>query len=372
MSVQYNTEERKERAKSAFLSTLPPEGFSDTLTGKLCGRFLEVYKTTELQFSGLRQTKGSPKEPESDESLLQRSISRSRKMVRQLTNTNELNILHTLTFAVDHPEYFKGEKKFLLVPLEFQKDREKVLAYWKEFARKMRAYEESKNRMFRYLAVIEKHTGKRAAIDHTIKTDTYHIHFLSDRVHGKRLLQAKWRHGFCNYAEWGKGSKSNDMSTEYDGQPVDNPGAYASKYIGKDMDGEYKGRKRYWSSRNLSKPIAIHGEDVRALVYGKMPIFEDVRDIEIDGQVIKIQRFTFIVDRQCAGFTKVRKPTPRSTKQIQRLKRLETEAFIQYYHFINEENRRKNNGLSLTSVDSIQRTLDKKRIAKQQAEEGFR
>ncbi len=294
------TGQKRVLREKAFLSTLPNcDAWSDTLTGKVCGRFLEVYKTINLQRKGEdnSKVKASAGTPETPEETLNRSIARSRTRIRQLTNTNELTILHTLTFAVEHPVYFKGEKMFVLVPIEQQKNRENVLKLWRRFSRKMRIYEGRKGRTFAYIAVIERHTGKRAGADSTIKTDTYHIHFLSDKIHGKRLMQAKWTHGFCNFADWNKGTKDQDMATGDNGTPVDNPGAYASKYVGKDMEGEYAGRKRYWASKNLKQPYSIHGEDVRALMYGNEPIYTQKTEIEHEGKIYYQYRYTFALER---------------------------------------------------------------------------
>lgn len=327
----------------------------DRINGFLCGDVLEMYIAPEPVKIG--QEKPSPeksKTPETPEECLKRSIARSRKVVRQLCNTNNLLVLHTLTFAIDHPTYFKGEKPFDLVPVETQKDREKVLEMWRQFARRFRAYEESKGRLFRYIAVIEKHTGKRANGDTTVKNDTYHIHFLSDRVHGKRLLQVKWRHGFCNYADWHTGTKSNDLSERYDGHPPDNPGAYACKYLGKDMDSEYLGRKRYWSSKNLKKPERVSKDEIFALTYGRLPIWESVQEREVDGKTFRLERYTYKVDRNDIGKAALYFDNVKDVLAKKRLKKAQHKAFMAYLEadkrykkeladYERQENRRKQN-----------------------------
>ena len=251
--------------------------FHDNVTGTLCGNFLEVSIHPSPIKSGEGQqpkTVGRNRQTEPPEGKLKRSIARSQKAVRQLCNTNGLYVLYTLTFATRHIDYLPGEKPFLLVSIEEQKDRECMLERWRAFARKMRDYERSKDREFHYITVIEKHTGKRAK-DTTIKKNTYHVHFLTNRIHSKRLIQHKWGHGLVNYSDWRVGRKSNDLQQDYDDKPPDNPGAYASKYLGKDMEEECVGRKRYWASRTLNKPLKLHGEEALRLALSGKNIYEN-------------------------------------------------------------------------------------------------
>jgi hypothetical protein len=320
--------------KPQELSTQPDyNSFSDPVTAMLCGDYLELLISPERTHSGERQP---PKDTatntqrESEESLLARSISRSQKTVRHLCNTNELYVLYTLTYAVTHPNYFYGEKPFTLTDLEHQKDREKVLCDWKSFARKVRDYEAAKDRHFQYIAIIEKHTGKRAS-DTTIKADTYHIHFLTNVIHSKRMIQSKWGHGLVNYSDWRVGTKSRDMDTDYDGKPPTNPGVYASKYLGKDMDGEHKGRKRYWASANLLKPIKMNGTDALRLASTGIKIYESITGKEvIDPQtyskrVIRTTRVTYKVETEERHNRKTRKK--QDVRKEKAVKRLQIERF---------------------------------------------
>jgi hypothetical protein len=307
--------------------------FSDNVTATLCGEYLELLISPERTRSG----EGHPPknaatntQRESDEDRLRRSISRSQKTVRHLCNTNRLYVLYTLTYAVTHPDYLPGEKPFVLRDLDHQKDRERVLEDWRQFMRKIRAYEARKDRHFQYVAIVEKHTGKRAK-DATIKVDTYHIHFLTDRIHSKRMIQAKWGHGLVNYSDWRIGTKSRDMADDYDGKPPTNPGVYASKYLGKDMGGEYSGRKRYWASNNLLKPIKMHGDDALKAAVGGTKIYESVVDTEIldmltfERKTIRTIRRTYKID---AGKRSNR--NTRSKKEVRKgkaLNRLQIEHF---------------------------------------------
>lgn len=267
---------------------------------------------------------------ESDEDRLKRSISRSQKTVRHLCNTNRLYVLYTLTYAVKHPDYFPGEKPFVLRGLDHQKNREKVLEDWRQFARKIREYEARKDRHFQYIAIIEKHTGKRSK-DTTIKANTYHIHFLTDRVHSKRMIQFKWGHGFANYSDWRIGTKSRDMADNYDGNPPTNPGVYASKYLGKDMEGEYSGRKRYWASSNLLKPIKMHGNDALKAAAKGTKIYESVTNKEIldmltfEHKTIRTIRSTYKIDAKKRSNRNIR--SKKEVRKEKALNRLQIERF---------------------------------------------
>jgi hypothetical protein len=307
--------------------------FSDAVTATLCGDYLELLISPERTHSGEGQppkNAATNTQRESDEDRLKRSISRSQKTVRHLCNTNRLYILYTLTYAVKHPSYFPGEKPFALRDLNHQKDREKVLEDWRQFARKIRAYEASKDRHFCYVTIIEKHTGKRAK-DTTIKADTYHIHFLTDRIHNKRMIQAKWGHGLVNYSDWRVGTKSRDMADDYDGKPPTNPGVYASKYLGKDMRGEYSGRKRYWASSNLLKPIKTHGVDALKAAGAGAKIYESVTNKEIldmltfEHKTIRTVRCTYKIDAKLRNNRKTR--SKREVRKEKALNRLQIERF---------------------------------------------
>lgn len=361
--------------EQAFLSTIPCSNFAwnSSLSGVLCGDFLEVSKTPEKRSIGQPSTKSITGigEKESAEEILNRSIQRSQKAIRQITNTNSLYVLHTLTFAIEHPKYFKGEKPFQIVPIDEQTDREKVLVYWRQFARKMRDYEWSKGRLFRYLAVIEKHTGKRADRDNTIKTGTYHIHFLSDRIFGKRLLQHKWRHGFCNFADWREGTKSEDLQDKCDAPPPDNPGAYASKYVGKDADGEYPGRKRYWASRSLSRPERLHPDDCRALIYGQQPIYYNESEVEKEGRVFKTWKATFKIDRSSAAKGKIVKHDRRSLSKIANLRKYNSKLKFQYAKALKAHNEATRSPHEQTR-NILQKSIDRKRNLDHQTAQGLK
>ena len=276
--------------------------YSDNVVGSVCGEFMEISIHPEAIQAGAQQTNRDPtsKVPETPEEILNRSVKRSQRTIRRLVNANRLYYMHTLTYAITHPQYFNGEKPFVLRSVDHQKDRDSVILDWKQFARKMRlrVYRKTGNE-FRYIAVIEKHSGKRAK-DKTIKTGCYHIHFVSDVLFPKRLLQHVWRHGLCNYSDWTKGRKAQDLDTQDSLPPPDNPGAYMSKYTGKDFAESEIGKKRYWRSRNLKAPETHHGKEALQLIVTGNKLYERLIEREVDGKTFRTYYATYY---KKGGFT---------------------------------------------------------------------
>lgn len=319
---------------------------SDNIFGKLTGDFLEVVRLPEKVQIGFEETQvgGRTRALESKEEIMERAARRARLRIRQLVNCNRLYVLHTLTYAVAHPQYFRGERPFDIVPTDAQKDRDQVIMHWQSFRRRMQVYAEKKGVAFEYVTVIEKHTGKRAKGDVTVKQDTYHIHFVSNRVWGKRLLQAKWKHGFCNFADWTQGRKSNDLQEDYDGSPPDNPGAYMSKYVGKDMECEREDvnglyKKRYWASQHLLQPVSVHGEGILDLLRdGYQVTYTRKSDIEVDGRVMSIVQTTYHLDKSpYAEITKSYPKTATEKREKKAMQRLRAAALTQQIENIKEE-----------------------------------
>lgn len=271
----------------------------ENLKGVLCGRFLEVTTGGERVHSGMMlppKSGGKGKEPETEESIKERAAARARRTVRRICNCNNMVYMHTLTFAVEHIKYFQGEKPFSLIPVEEQKKRDRVIEIWKAFARKMRAREKKKGREFRYIAVIERHKGKRAK-DTSIKSGCFHVHFVSDRLYNKRLLQHHWGHGLCNHSDWTQGRKERDLDNADTLPPPDNPGAYLSKYIGKDAEDTERGRKSYWASRNLNKPIKVTGYECGTIAQEGREIYRRDRTVTTtDGLSVRYTTLTYSLD----------------------------------------------------------------------------
>lgn len=316
-------------ARPHIASLLENDRIRSNIHAVLCGEFLEISIFPESNTTGCdRPTQeGEPSNPESPESILARSIARSQKRIRQAVNANGLWILHTLTYAIEHPRYFQGEKPFVLRSLEWQKNRERVIEDWRIFARKMRRYQEKRRKSFRYVCVIETHEGKRA-IDTTVKQGCFHIHFVSDEIFPKRLLQAKWGHGLCNFSDWRKGRKSEDMKAENDLPACTNPGAYMSKYLGKQGEDIEGGKKRYWLSTGLRKPRRVSEKELNEIFSGTCALqWKGTSCRHIDGKESPYvtEHYTYRVGREFA--------LPTSDTQTQKEKRLRKNR-VKYAHSV--------------------------------------
>lgn len=259
---------------SKFVAILPNAKMT-RLYAYLCGDILEMTAIAEPKAEGVTCPK-TPTNKESRESIAERSIRRARRNIRMLVNTNKLHRMVTLTMAVEHIKYRPGEKHFDLVTLTEQANRESVVDLWAKYTRKLR----DKGIRHDYLAVIELHTGKRAEAD-TVKKGTYHIHYATNakisEEDAKQVLQPIWNHGFVDIADWEE-------------RDIDNPGDYMSKYIGKDFEEAKKsgnitqdmliGKKRFWTSQGLLKPLRLSpNEAYNALLWADKIIYNHIDDI---------------------------------------------------------------------------------------------
>ncbi len=143
------------------------------------------------------------------------SLQRTRTKIRRAVNANsDLNKFLTLTFAdnVQDVKFANREFSRFIMRLNYQ-------------------YPNTK-----HLAVIE--FQKRGAV---------HYHMLTNLGYVKTSAIANiWKNGFV---------KINKIKN------VDNVGAYVCKYLGKEMFyGKMKNKKKFFTSRNLEKPIEIFNE----------------------------------------------------------------------------------------------------------------
>lgn len=346
---------------------------SSRVNGMLCGRFLEVSFSPENVYKGQQDCiKGGGeegKEPETPEAIKARSAARARRTVRRLCNCNNMVYMHTLTFAVNHIKYFQGERPFNLVPIDNTKDRDKVILLWKEFARRMRRKRRKKGEEFNYIAVIERHTGKRAN-DTTIKKDCYHIHFVSDVLYHKRRLQHLWRHGLCNHSDWTKGRKRKDLD-EQDTLPApDNPGAYLSKYIGKDAEDVERSRKSYWTSKGLQKPVPLADNDVLQLAIGNKCIYTKDRLVKVgDDEFVRFTNSTYLLPDTREYDKQVKTDT--RPKEYRRKRAAMDRLYNNLYQRRKADEQRKNmdRGAGKRSID---KALEGKRAYEQKATDASR
>lgn len=126
---------------------------------------------------------------------------------------------------------------------------------------------ESKKSILKYSCVI--HFQDRGAVH-------YHIVFYNMPYVNVNLLAEIWGHGFV---------KINKIDS------VNNVGAYMTAYLGSDLDDErLQGRKSFFSSRGLLKPVEItENKKVEQLASALLPenvTYESTFDNEYVGQVV--------------------------------------------------------------------------------------
>lgn len=166
---------------------------------------------------------------EISEEDLERSIRQSRKTLRNLLLRNKFDLFVTMTIGKERDDDTKSIKKILT---------------WLKNQRK-------KNGLFRYVFVTERH-----------KTGALHFHGVFGDYPGKLKPAISPKSGkpikehgreIYNLAEYKSGFSTVKKigSSIEDRQRV---GGYIAKYITKDMVAEF-GKKRYWCSRGLIRPI---------------------------------------------------------------------------------------------------------------------
>lgn len=190
-----------------------------------CGNILEIYHYKEPICTGFKIEKDRNKREQTEiikQENLQRSIKRTKRKIFELVNSN----------------YVKGKSSFLTITFkENMTDYDLAFNYWDRFKKKVEYHYKFK---LRYCGVVE--FQERGSI---------HFHiclFNVPYLHQPKLYEL-WNSivpGGINV----KGIKDNEC---------DNVGAYMTYYMNKDLENgfgkeEYRGRKRYFYSRNLNKP----------------------------------------------------------------------------------------------------------------------
>lgn len=190
-----------------------------------CGNIVEIYKykcpiSTGYKVKQEKQIREKTQDVIKEN--LNRSIKRSKRKIFELVNTN----------------YIQGKSSFLTVTFkENLTDYDLAFNYWDRFKKKV---EYHYNIKLKYCGVVE--FQERGAIH-------FHICLFNVGYLEQNKLYDLWNSivpGGINI----KGIKDNEC---------DNVGAYMTYYMNKDLANgfgkeEYKGRKRYFYSRNLLKP----------------------------------------------------------------------------------------------------------------------
>lgn len=224
------------------------------------GNIVEVYEYENSIVKG-ETNNGSGRSVEADEENKERhrknTLARARRDVRRLINANvgkwgEKPKFLTLTFAENVQDIKQAN-------YEFKKFRQRL--------------EYGLNIKLKYVVVIE--FQKRGAIH-------YHVVFFNLPYIPNAKLAEIWRNGFI---------KINSI------EHVDNVGAYVTKYMTKDNDDDrLKGKKSYFTSRGLNKPLEkyLNDEDEKEIAKVKeklshKKVYENRFDNEYVGNILYTQ-----------------------------------------------------------------------------------
>lgn len=186
------------------------------------GDIIEIYEYEKPILEGFKnensEGKGRSSIATEEEKKINREkvLNRARRDLRRLINSNmgDISKFVTLTFADNITDFDVANKEFML--------------FVKRLSYKLKT-------KIKYVCVPE--FQKRGAIH-------YHVLMFNIPYIKHADLQEIWGHGFV---------KINRIIN------IDNMGAYVCKYMSKDFveDERMKGKKCYFSSRNLNKPIEI-------------------------------------------------------------------------------------------------------------------
>lgn len=195
------------------------------------------------------------------------SISRTRTNIRRITNANpHLNKFLTLTFAQSMPELSEAN-------ILFNTAMKRILR---------------SKPLFEYISVVEFQKDVDYFGNKKENGGSVHYHLLCsipmpenmslpDVFAWERWFAMKyWKNGFV---------KIKDVKT------ITNMGAYFCKYLGKDMiDKRMFGKKKFFCSRNLKKPIEMTGNEaisffIKYVKPNATPIFEKTFVGEYTGKV---------------------------------------------------------------------------------------
>lgn len=195
-----------------------------------CGNVLELYEYKEPIKSGYKNKIDKKKREQTIDVKLEnfhRSIKRTKTKIRHLVNTN----------------YVPGKSSFLTVTFKDNiTDYDVAFSFWKRFKQMV---ERKYDKKLSYCGVVE--FQERGSI---------HFHICLFNV------------GFMAHSElytmWNKVTNGgvHIQAIEDEAKGCDNVGAYITKYLSKDnidfFDNQYKGKKRYFKSRDLKEPEVVN------------------------------------------------------------------------------------------------------------------
>lgn len=189
---------------------------------------------------------------------------------------NNLKRLALMNFTQEH----------LFVTLTYKENFDDVKESDKHFSRFIADMREELDQDFKYIAVRE--FQKRGAVHYHMMCD---IDLKFKEKWETELYEVEfakiWGHGFVDIARMNKHRSEN---SKYKDKPIDNVGAYLSKYFSKSAeDPRLKGHKIYLPSKGLLRPRILKNDDaiefIKENVKAKKMVFTNCYESEYLGKI---------------------------------------------------------------------------------------
>jgi hypothetical protein len=210
-----------------------------------------------LSWHGITDEKRKPRRED--------NLRRAKSAIIRVCRENDFFIMWTFTFSVNREDW---QGKNDVIPLEKQRDARAVSSIWNRFLTRFRKV----FGRFPYVKILESHNSDETG---DMKRGTFHIHFATNRIIDKYVLQALWKHGVV----WFDDFRQDTCGKRRDA--VKSPANYIAKYIDKDFGLLPFGMRNYTIGRITERPEIMRGEKdaievLQAIREGGKDVFEQV------------------------------------------------------------------------------------------------